>query len=92
MNDNSHSVKSIDNEDDYYHARFESPDDFETIRTPEWAENASDSVIEGSEVRMGQYKDSDDWSIQSVLIPEDKVEDADEAEEKAVQIAEKLES
>lgn len=91
MNDTSHSVKSVDKEDDYYHARFRDPDNFDTIRTPDWADNASDSVVEGSEVRMGKHKDRDDWSVQSVLIPENKVDDESEAEEKALQVAEKIE-
>ncbi len=88
MNDATPSPKSVENEDSYYHVRFRDPDSFETIRTPDWADNASDSVVEDSEVRMGKH--GDDWGIQSVLIPEDKVEGDDEAEEKAVQIAEKI--
>ncbi len=87
---NDFNVESVDREDDYYHARFEGPDNFETIRTPDWADNASDSVVEGSEVRMGQYEGSEEWSIQSVLIPVDKVDSEEEAEEEAVQIAEKI--
>lgn len=61
-------VKSVELEDEYYHVRFRDPDQFDTIRTPDWADRVSDSVSEGSEVRMGKDESSDDWSVQSVLI------------------------
>jgi hypothetical protein len=81
--------KAVDTEDEYIHVRYRDPDDFETIRTPDWADQASDSVSEGSEVRTGKRKDSDDWEVQSVLI--DKGVGEDGAEEKANEIVEKIE-
>ena len=82
--------QAVDTEDEYIHVRYRDPDDFETIRTPDWADQASDSVSEGSEVRTGKREDSDDWEVQSVLIDKDVGED--EAEEKANEIVEKIES
>lgn len=61
--------RTVEEEDKYIHVRYRDPDDFEKIRTPEWADDVSDSVVEGSEVRMGKLPDSDDWEPQSVLIP-----------------------
>jgi len=81
--------KAVDTEDEYIHVRYRDPDDFETIRTPDWADQASDSVSEGSEVRTGKRKDSDDWEVQSVLI--DKGVGEDGAEEKANEIVETIE-
>lgn len=84
------SVKKVETEDEYHHIRFRDPDKFDTIRTPDWAENAASSVSEGAEVRTGQRKNSDDWEVESVLIK--KNVDRDKAEEKAKEIVEKIES
>jgi len=80
---------SVDTEDEYVHVRYRDPDEFEEIRTPEWADRVSDSVSEGSEVRMGKREGSDDWVVQSVLIP--KAAGKSEARSKAKRIIEKLE-
>lgn len=81
-------VKSVELEDKYYHVRFRNPDDFDMIRTPDWADHVSDSVSEGSEVRMGQEKDSDEWHVQSVLIRKDHGEE--KAREQAKRIVQKI--
>lgn len=80
--------------DDYYHVRFNDPDEFDQIRTPDWAENAASSVVDGAEVRTGHGEggDDSDWEIQSVLVPTDKVSDKNDAIEQAKQIVEKIES
>lgn len=80
---------AVESEDQYVHVRYRDPDEFETIRTPDWADNASDSVVEGSEVRMGKRTDSDEWEPQSVLIP--KPADKDEARQQADEILQKIE-
>ena len=81
---------SVTTEDEYVHVRYRDPDEFDTIRTPDWADRVSDSVSTGSEVRMGQRKDSDEWVVQSVLI-EKPVGDAT-AREQADDIISKIES
>ena len=81
--------KSVETEDEYIHVRYRDPDVFETIRTPEWADRVSDSVSEGSEVRTGKQKDSDDWEVQSVLI--DKHVGEQKAREQADEIIRKIE-
>lgn len=80
--------------EDYHHVRFADPDEFDTIRTPDWAENPASSVVEGAEVRTGHEEGGDDseWEVQSVLIPTGEVSDEDEAVAKAEQIVEKIES
>lgn len=82
-------INKVETEDDYIHVRFRDPDQFDTIRTPDWAENPAESVSEGSEVRMGQEEDSDDWKVQSVLIKKQVGEDG--AKDAAREIAEKIE-
>jgi hypothetical protein len=82
-------AKAVEPEDEYIHVRYRDPDDFETIRMPDWADNASDSVSEGSEVRMGKRTDSDDWAVQSVLIRKNVGEE--KAREQADDIVEKIE-
>lgn len=78
----------METEDDYVHVRFEDPDEFETIRTPDWADEAADSVQLGAEVRTGKRADADDWETQSVLIPADVGED--EARDRAREIVDKI--
>lgn len=80
---NQPSVETVESGDDYYHVRFRDPDDFDDIRTPDWAKNAAESVSEGAEVRMGSDGD-DDWEVQSVLVKKSVGED------KAVEQAKKI--
>ena len=84
------SVQTVETEDDYIHVRFRDPDDFDTIRTPDWAKEPAQDVSEGSEVRTGKEKDGDDWEVQSVLIKKSVGED--KAREQAEEIVEKIES
>lgn len=81
-------IQEVEEGDEYYHVRFNEPDKFDTIRTPDWADRVSDSVSEGSEVRMGKMKDSDDWTVQAVLIR--KSAGKEKAQEQAKQIVEKI--
>lgn len=81
--------QSVEIEDDYIHVRYRDPDNYETIRTPDWAENPAESVSEGSEVRTGQRADSDDWEVQSILIKKSVGEE--KAREQADEILEKIE-
>lgn len=83
-------VNKVETEDDYIHVRFREPNEFEEIRTPDWAEDPAESVSEGSKVRMGQSDDSDDWRVESVLIQKNVGED--KAEEQAREIVDKIES
>ncbi|MFB6124923.1 MAG: hypothetical protein ABEJ59_03090 [Halanaeroarchaeum sp.] len=76
-------------EGEYYHVRFRDPDDFSTIRTPEWATTAARDVSEGAKVRMGKRSGSDDWAVQSVLIVKSVGES--KARTQATKILEKLE-
>ncbi|SEV88736.1 hypothetical protein [Halobacterium jilantaiense] len=81
--------QAVETGDDYIHVRYRDPDEFETIRTPEWADEVSDTVSEGSEVRTGKRADSDDWAVQSVLV--DKHVGEETAREQADRIVAKIE-
>ena len=83
-------IDTVETSDDYRHVRFRDPDGFDTIRTPDWAANAAQSVSEGAEVRTGREEDGDDWKVESVLI--DKHVDEDTAREEAREIVGKIES
>ncbi|WP_207591665.1 hypothetical protein [Halomontanus rarus] len=84
------NANKVETEDEYIHVRFRDPDQFDEIRTPEWAEDPAHSVSEGSEVRMGQEEGSDDWQVESVLIKKNVGED--KAKDQAEEIVEKIES
>ena len=83
-------LKSITTEDEYIHVRYRDPDQFDQIRTPDWADRVSDSVSKGSEVRMGKREDTDDWVVQSVLIKKNVGEE--KAREQADKIIREIES
>lgn len=84
------SVNEVDTEDEYIHVRFRDPDQFDEIRTPDWAENPAHSVSEGSEVRMGKESGDDDWKVESVLIKQTVGEE--KAQAQANEIVDKIES
>jgi hypothetical protein len=86
------SIKGVDEGEDYYHVRYRDPDDFDEIRTPDWAENVADSVIDGGQVRTGDEHGNEDWTAQSVLIPVGGAEDEDEAATLADEVIRKMES
>ncbi|WP_415381324.1 hypothetical protein [Halosimplex sp. TS25] len=88
----SASIESVERSENYYHVRYRDPDDFDEIRTPDWAENVAGSVVSGAEVRTGDEHGNDDWTAQSVLIPVDSVADENEARDAATQIVQKMES
>ena len=83
-------INTVETDEDYIHVQFRDPDQFDEIRTPDWAENPAHSVSDGSEVRTGQEESSDDWEVQSVLIK--KSVGKDKAREQAREIVEKIES
>ena len=82
--------RAVELEGEYYHVRFRDPGEFSEIRTPEWATDAAAEIASGSKVRTGHRKGSDDWVVQSVLIP--KAAGKAAARSQAKQIIEKLES
>ncbi|WP_158058390.1 hypothetical protein [Halorussus halophilus] len=83
-------IQTVETEDEFIHVRFRDPDEFDEIRTPDWAANAARDVSEGAEVRTGKRKDSDEWEVQSVLVKKSVGED--KAREQATKIVEKIES
>lgn len=85
----SPDVQELEEGDEYIHVRFRDPDDFDEIRTPDWAQNAAESVSEGAEVRTGDTEGDEDWEIQSVLVKQNVGEE--KAREQAKEIVEKIE-
>lgn len=81
--------KMVELEGEYYHVRFRDPGEFSEIRTPGWATSAAEEIAAGSKVRTGRRKGSDEWVVQSVLIPESAGKAT--ARAKAKQIIEKIE-
>lgn len=86
------TVNAVEEGDDYYHVRYRDPDQFDDIRTPDWAANVAGSVSEGAEVRTGDEHGNEEWTVQSVLIPMGNAGSTDEAAEAAQQIVAKMES
>jgi len=84
------TISDVETSDDFFHVRYRDPDEFDAIRTPDWAENAARSVAEGSEVRTGDRKGDEDWLVQSVLVPVDVAGSEDQARELADEIVAKI--
>ncbi|MFB6166179.1 MAG: hypothetical protein ABEJ31_13540 [Haloarculaceae archaeon] len=87
---NAPSAIGVERSEDYYHVRYRDPDDFDEIRTPDWAANAANSVAEGAEVRTGHESGGDDWTVQSVLVPTGDADRDDQAQDLADRIVAKL--
>lgn len=87
---NTSDINTVETEDDYIHIQFQDPDQFEEIRTPDWAANAAQSVSDGAEVRTGKHENSDDWEVETVLVKTSVGED--KAKDQAVEIVEKIKS
>ncbi|HET7325608.1 MAG TPA: hypothetical protein VFJ06_14870 [Halococcus sp.] len=83
-------INAVETEGDYIHVQFRDPDQFEEIRTPDWAANAAQSVSDGAEVRTGKVEGGDDWEVETVLIQ--KTVGEDKAREQASEIIEKIET
>ena len=83
-------VRTVETSDEYIHVQFRDPDEFDTIRTPDWAADVAQSVSDGAEVRTGKRDDSDDWAVESVLV--EKHVGEEKAREQAKEIVEKIES
>lgn len=83
-------VETVEAGDEFFHVRFRDPDEFDEIRTPDWAANAARSISDGAEVRMGRREDGDDWVVQSVLVKKSVGEE--KAREQAEEIVAEIES
>ncbi|WP_135827494.1 hypothetical protein [Halorussus halobius] len=81
-------VRAVETGDEFIHVRFRDPDEFDEIRTPDWAAHAARDVSEGAEVRTGDREGDDDWLVQSVLIQKSVGEE--KAREQAEKVVEKI--
>ncbi|ELZ23163.1 hypothetical protein C475_15979 [Halosimplex carlsbadense 2-9-1] len=88
----SRSIQGVEQTENYYHVRYRDPDEFDEIRTPDWAANVAGSVVSGAEVRTGDEHGNEDWTAQSVLVPVDGVGDESAARDAADEIVAKMES
>ncbi|MFC7098067.1 hypothetical protein [Halobaculum marinum] len=82
-------IETTDVGEEFVHVRFRDPDEFDEIRTPDWAADVARSVSAGSEVRTGRRREEGDWVVQSVLVK--KTVGESKAREQARKIVEKIE-
>lgn len=82
------NVREVETGEEFIHVRFRDPDEFDDIRTPDWAAEVAESVSTGAEVRMGKLEDGDEWLVQSVLVKKNVGDD--KAREQATKIVEKI--
>lgn len=61
---------TVEMDSDYVCVQYHDPVEFETLRTPEWARKAAESVIDGSELRVGKRSGGEAWIPQEVLLPQ----------------------
>ncbi|MBX0286837.1 hypothetical protein [Haloarcula salinisoli] len=79
------TVKAVDRDDDHYQVQFRETDDFDDLTTPDWARELAESELPGSDVQMGR-EETDEWRIQSVRVPADRVDGDGDAARKALQV------
>lgn len=79
------TVESVDRDDDQYRVKFRDAETFDELVSPDWAQELAEQAVAGTDVRMGQ-DDSDDWLVQSVLVPNDTVDSDDDASRKALEV------
>jgi len=80
------TVQSVDHTGDYYHVRFRESDEFDGLETPDWASELAETELSGSDVQMGR-DETDDWLVQRVRVPADRVDGEGDASRKALQVA-----
>ena len=51
------SINAVETDEDYIHVQFRDPDQFDNVRTLDWAENPAHAVSDRSEVRTGQRRE-----------------------------------
>jgi len=79
------TVKAVDRYEDYYHVRFRDADEFDELETPDWASELVEAELPRSEVWMGQ-DETDEWLVQSVRVPVNRMDDEGDASRKALQV------
>lgn len=80
------TVKAVDHHVDHYQVQFRESNDFDDLETPDWAKELAETELSGSDVRMGR-DETDDWLVQSVRVPGDRVDGEGDASRKALQVA-----
>lgn len=80
---------TVETNGDFLRVRYRDPEEFETLRTPEWARKTAESVVDGSELWRGKQAGGENWIRQEVLIPEPV--DSTDAGRKANEILQRIE-
>lgn len=79
---------AVESVGDYLRVRYHDPEKLESLRTPEWARKAAESVVEGSKLRVGKRADSESWIPIEVLIP--RPVDATDARRQADEVLQRI--
>jgi hypothetical protein len=79
------TVQAVEEHGDHYRVIFRDAESFDELETPDWATELAESEVPGSDVDMGQ-DDTDDWLVQSVLIPTNDVDSEDDASRRALEV------
>lgn len=80
---------AVERDGEYVCVQYRNAEEFEILRTPEWARKAAESVVTGSELRVGKRDGGENWIPQAVLIPEPV--DTTDARRKADEILQRVE-
>ena len=71
----------------FWHARYDTPEQYNEFSTPAWAKKIADSVVEDAKVVIAHKSDSDEWQIEKILIP---IKWSGQTEEKALELTGKI--
>lgn len=88
---NQSDIDVVETTEDYYRFRFRDRERFEELTdTPEWAQEAAETISRGATVQMGRLPDSDSLQVESVAVPQKPNLGQEEAKNVAEKIVEKI--
>lgn len=79
------TAKTVEEHSDHYHVVFRDSESFDELETPGWATDLAESEVPGSDIKMGQTG-TDEWLVQSVLVPTSDVDGEDDASRRALEV------
>lgn len=90
---NQSDIEVVETTEDHYRFRFRDPERFDELtESPDWAQEAADTISRGASVQMGRLPDSDSLQVESVEVPRKPNLGQEEAKNVAEKIVEKIQA
>lgn len=84
-------IEVVETTEDHYRFQFHDRERFDEItESPDWAQEAAETVSRGASVQLGRLPDSDSLQVESVAVPRKPNLGQEEAKNVAEKIVEKI--